>query len=173
VPLDFNTVICASCGTAYDVRHHKGAINLLETSSTQESEPGAVIDSRLAELDELIEQAHLEIEGIQSREQSAPLQLGCAVFGLLLTIIVVMSVFMLLGKRFVGHWLFYLSLAAVILLGVARIRRKLANREQTQQLRQDRLELESGLAQLEAERSRVAELLTRLRQHQENDESSL
>jgi uncharacterized protein YbaR (Trm112 family) len=166
VPLDFDTLICASCGTTYQVRQHKGAVNLLETGPTRESEADEVIDARLAELDELIEQANSEIESLRSREQSEPLQLGCAVFGLLMTVIVVISVFMLLGKHYVGHWLFYASLAAVILLGLARIRRKLSSRTQIHELREERLKLEDGLAQLEAERNRVERLKARLHAQQ-------
>lgn len=169
IPLDFERFICAGCGTAYEAREHKGAINLVEQEPPSASDPVAVVESRLAELEELIEQVHSEIEAIRSREQSAPLQFGCAFFGLFMMVIVVIALFMLLGRSYFGHWLFYASVAAVILLGLARIRRKLTSPGQITELRQERQQLEDGLAQLEVERDRVRRLKTSLStQEQDN-----
>jgi hypothetical protein len=166
IPLDFDDFICASCGTAYEVRKHKGAIRLLEKKppladfAPADSEP--FIESRLAELEDLIEQAHSEIEAIRSIEQSAPLQLGCAFFGLFMMVIVVIALFILMGKGYFGHWLFYASVAAVILLGLARIRRNLTGLAQIEEHRRERRRLEHVVAQLETERDRVGRLRTRL-----------
>jgi hypothetical protein len=105
-----------------------------------------------------MEEVEMEIAALRSREQSAPLQMGCAFFGLFMTIIVVSALFMLLGKSYFGSWMFYASIAAVILLGLTRIRRKLVGPLQREKLRQDRLLIEDSLAQLEAERDRIQKL---------------
>src|SRR5262249_25531219 len=157
IPLDFKYVVCAACGAAYDLREHKGAIDLLERNS-EPRDPVTIIDSRLAELEELIGEAHLEIEAIRSRQKSAPLQLGCAFFGLFTMVMLVVVLFMLLGRGYFGHWLFYVSIAAVVMLGLTRIRRKLAGSPQTEELRRERIQLEEGLAELESERERILRL---------------
>lgn len=118
----------------------------------------AVAESRLSEIDALIEEAESEIESLRSREQSGPLQKGCAFFGLFMTVIIVIAVFMLLGRSYVGSWPFFLSVAVVILLSLARMRRKLVRPAQLEELRQDRMQIEEGLAQLQAERGRVQKL---------------
>ena len=164
IPPDFDNVICQGCATAYWVRRHGGALSLSEMWPEEDdgllrgTDAGPVIEQRLVDIDELMDGAEMDIEGLRSREQSAPLQMGCAFFGLFMTIIVVSAVFMLLGKSYLGSWMFYVSIAAVILLGVARIRRKLVGPLQREKLRQDRLLLEDGLAQLQAERDRIQKL---------------
>src|ERR1051325_488626 len=166
-PRDFENVICAFCGAAFNVREYKGTISLSATGQDyQPSSPGAdesddsltVIEARLGELDELIAGAGAEIEVLKSKEQSAPLQKGCSFFGLFLLVITVIALFMPLGRRYFGNWLFYMALAIIIILGVSRIRRKLESPAQLQHLSEQRLELENGLTQLEAERSRVLKL---------------
>ena len=163
IPHEFDNVICPGCATGYWVRRHLGAINLSEMwPDTADSLRGenalAVIESRLAEIDELVEEAESEIESLRSREQSAPLQKGCAFFGLFTTVIVVIALFMLVGKGQVGSWLFFLSVAVVILLSLVRIRRKLVSSAQLEELREDRLQIEEGLAQLQAERDHIQKL---------------
>jgi hypothetical protein len=166
-PRDFDNVICAFCGAAFNVREYKGTINLSATgrnsellaSGTDEAEDGmAVIEARLGELDELIADVGSEIEVLKSKEQSAPLQKGCSFFGLFLLVITVIALFMPLGRRYFGNWLFYLALAIITLLGISRIRRKLESPAQLEHLSQQRLQLENGLTELEAERSRVLKL---------------
>jgi LSD1 subclass zinc finger protein len=166
-PRDFDNVICASCGSAFKVREYKGTINLsaagqsieLLPSGANEAEYGlAVIESRLTELDELIAEVNSDIEDLKSKAQSAPLQKGCSFFGLFLLVITVIALFMPLGRKYFGNWLFYLALAAVVLVGIRRIRRKLQTPAQIAQLSEERRRLEDGLAQLEAERSRVLKL---------------
>lgn len=166
-PRDFDNVICAFCGAAFKVREYKGTINLLASGQSADLLPSgageatdamAVIESRLAELDEMIAEAGSEIESLKSKEQSVPLQKGCSFFGLFLLVITIIALFMPLGRRYFGNWAFYLALALVVLVGVSRIRRKLENPAQLEQLSQERRQLETGLAQLEAERSRVLKL---------------
>lgn len=167
IPLEFDNVICPGCATAYWIRRHRGAINLSEmwpdTADPRRAEnAAAVIESRLAEIDELIEEAESEVESLRSRELSAPLQKGCAFFGLFMMVIVVIVLFMLLGKGYFGSWLFFASVAAVILFNLARIRRKLSSSPQLEALRRDRMEIEDGLAQLQAERDRIQKLKSSL-----------
>jgi hypothetical protein len=164
IPQDFDNVICRGCATAYWVRRHGDALSLSEIWPQEgeglsgRTDAGPLIEQRLADLDELMEEAEIEIEELRSREQSGPLQMGCAFFGLCMTIIVVSVLFMLLGKSYFGSWIFYVSIAAVILLGLARIRHKLVGPLQREKLRQERLVMEEGLAQLEAERDRMRKL---------------
>ena len=163
IPLEFDNVICPGCATAFWIRRHLGAINLSEmwpdAADPRRSEnAAAVIESRLAEIDELMERAESEAESLRSREQSAPLQKGCAFFGLFMIVIVVIALFMLLGKGYFGSGLFFLSVAVVILLSLARIRRKLVSPAQLEELRHDRLQIEDGLAELQAERDRIQKL---------------
>jgi hypothetical protein len=169
-------VICPACGTAYWIRRSRGAINLSEMwPDTEDSRRGenaaAVIESRLAEIGELIQQAESEIETLKGREQSPALQKGCAFFGLFLMVVFVVVLFMLLGKGYVGGWLFFSALAAVVLLSLARMRRKLIGSSQLDELRQQRIQLEDGLASLQAERDRILRLKTSLT-HQGSNERS-
>jgi len=152
---------------AYRIRRHGDLINLSEiwsdSSDSPESEYAeAVIESRVAELDELIQEAESEIENLRGREQSGPLQKGCAFFGLFTLVIVVIAVFMLMGKDHVGSWIFYVSVVIVVLLGLARIRRKLVSAEQIEDLRREREKMEDGLSRLQAERQRIQRLKAQL-----------
>jgi len=116
------------------------------------------VDSRLAELDELIDQVRTEVEALRSRELSSPLQLGCSFFGIFFAITLVLAGFMLLGKSYFGGWIFYLCLALIVALGIDRIRRKAKVRLNPADLRRQRTELEQDLIGLESERDRVARL---------------
>lgn len=176
IPQDFDNVICRGCATAYWVRRHGDALSLSEIwpkesdGLSRAAEAGPVIEQRLADIDELMEETEVEIAALRSREQSAPLQMGCAFFGLFMAIIVVSALFMLLGKSYFGGWMFYGSIAAVILFGLARIRRKLVGPSQREKLRQDRLLIEDDLAQLEAERDRIQKLKALLGSEEANHE---
>lgn len=161
---DFDSIVCAGCGAAYTVQRGEGAVALrrqepaTSASDRRASRPAAILQSRLAELDEFIQEARAEIEAITSREQSAPLQLGCAFFGLFLTTVAALVVFMLLGKSYVGGLLFYLAVSGVLVVGILRIRRKIINRPENEKLRQERTELETDLARMEHERARLLQL---------------
>lgn len=168
-PRDFDNVICPNCETAFRVRRYKDAMSLdaIEMDSSRaasiaEMQSNAsdldVVESRIEELDELIAEASDELEEVKSRESSAPLQLGCAFFGLFMLAIMVIIGFMLLGRNYVGHVLFYLALGVAILLGLARARQKLLRTSQLEALRRERARLEEGLAKLETERERVLHL---------------
>ena len=164
IPPDFDNVICIGCATAYWVRRHGGALSLSEMWSDAkypapaETEAGPLINRRLAEIDEMMEEAELEVEALRSREQSPPLQMGCAFFGLFMAIIVVSALFMLLGKSYFGSWIFYASIVAVAVLGFVRIRRKSVSRAQREIVHRDRLLAENGLSQLAGERDRLQRL---------------
>jgi LSD1 subclass zinc finger protein len=170
-PRDFDNVICAFCETAFNVRDYKGTINLSPTNKSAEFLPSglgeardamAFVEARLGELDELIAEVGSEVEVLKSREQSAPLQKGCSFFGLFLLVITIIVLFMPLGRKYFGNWLFYLALAAVIILGIRRIRLRLQSPAQLKKISEERLRLEEGLAQLESERSRVIKLREKL-----------
>lgn len=174
-PRDFDNVICAFCGAAFQVREYKGAISLsatgqsaalLSSGADEADDAMTVIEAKLTQLDDLIAEVGSEIEDLKSKEQSAPLQKGCSFFGLFLLVITVIALFMPLGRKYFGNWLFYLALAVIIFIGLARIRRKLQSPAQLEQISQERLHLEAGLAQLESERSRVLKLKEKLLQLQ-------
>jgi hypothetical protein len=167
IPVEFDNVICPACGTAYWIRRHGELLNLSEMwPDAEDSRRGhnavALAESRLAEIDELVEASQSEIEALRSREQSGPLQTGCAFFGLFLMVILVIAVFMLVARSYVGSWLFYLSVVLVIFLGLVRIRRKLLSSEQLEGMREDRLEIERGVSELLAERERILRLKANL-----------
>ena len=150
-PRDFDNVTCANCGAAYLVREYKGAINL----SMIEARPGAVIrDARqdLRDLDEHIAELNSEIEALKSKEQGAPLQLGCALFGIFFLAVLVMTFFMTIGIRYFGRWPFYVSLAVIVGIGLLRARQKLPAPAEIARLRQARDSLQNDLASLEVER---------------------
>jgi hypothetical protein len=125
-------------------------------------EPEDVIRTRLAELDEMVEELQAEIEALRSRELSAPLQIGCSFFSLFIGVMVVLAASMLLGRSYFGSWIFYVCLAVVISLGIVRLRRKLRTRVPAEEIRQERVGLEKTLSELLGERSRVQELGTNL-----------
>jgi len=82
----------------------------------------------LAELDEKIDELASNIEQLRIREQSGPLELGCALFGVFCATIVVFAVFATVARSYFGGWVFYLVLAAVILAGFYRVVPKILGR---------------------------------------------
>lgn len=158
IPPEFDNVICCGCSTSYWVLRHGSALSLSEiwpaNEDTQRARNSAV-DRRLAEIEELIEESESESEILRSKEQSAPLQLGCAFFGLFMMIILLIALFMFLGNAYIGSWAFYAAIAGVVMLGLARIRRKLIGSAQREKLRRDRILIEDRLAQLQTERRRL------------------
>jgi hypothetical protein len=125
-------------------------------SLSEIARPESSIRSDLAKIEELIEATSTEIEELRSREQSGPLQLGCAIFGLFSAVILVLAFFMLLGKDYVGGWLFYLSLSAVVVLGVIRIRGKLLTSADRKEFRRRRIQLEGEMTALDRERTVIS-----------------
>ncbi|HYV04213.1 MAG TPA: hypothetical protein VFB82_06500 [Blastocatellia bacterium] len=170
-PSDFDTVVCSGCGATHQVRDHNGSISLrVVRSGPIESEDRgynrsatsaagsleSVDEMNLSELDELIAEIESDIEAIRAREQSGPLQLGCAAFGVFGLVLMAIAVFMLIGRSLVGGWVFYLALALVTLLGIARVRAKLKGQIPESELRTDRLRLEETLAELQKDRARLS-----------------
>jgi hypothetical protein len=168
-PADFDNVVCSGCGATHRVKDHNGAISLhvVRTGPVEWEDQGHARDAaanmaeearnqaELAELDELIVEVEADIEAVRAREQSEPLQLGCAAFGVFGLVLFVIAGFMLVARSLVGGPLFYLALVFVTIVGIARIRQKLKTQPSATELRADRLRLEETLAEFEAERSRL------------------
>ncbi len=161
-PRDFDNIICNICGSSFRVREYKGNINLAaigedqrDPAAIEDAENLSAIDARLVELDEDIEKVREEIEVLKSNEQIAPLQLGCAFFGLFGFILLILAFFTTVGKNYFGGWLFYLSIAVVILLSAMRMKHKMPNPEKIEYFRKERATLEEALTQLESERTRM------------------
>ena len=150
-PTDFDNVTCANCGSAYLVREYKGAINL-SMIEARPAGPTRLARQELSDLDEHIAELNSEIEALKSKEQGAPLQLGCAVFGIFFLAVLVITFFMTLGIRYFGKWPFYVSLAVIVGLGLLRMRRRLPAAAEIEGLRQARDGLQNDLASLEVER---------------------
>ena len=110
----------------------------------------------------MIEDLSEQVEVIRSKEQGAPLQVGCAVFGVFTLVLLVLAFFMTIARPLFGEWVFYLTLLAVVLLGAKRVQRKLATRREVEQLREERREREIALADLEQERDRLRSLRQRI-----------
>jgi len=155
------------------VRQYGGTISLdpIESLSVGPSAPeghdneaAAFVASRLAELDELILEAEAEVEAMRAREQSGPLQIGCSFFGIFFAVVVVITLFMVIARRYVGSLVFYCVLAAVVIIGLARVRKKTRGRGEASELRAERATLEEGLSALQAERDRVQQLQKKLRE---------
>ena len=164
-PFDADNVVCSGCGASHQVRNHNGTISLRVIRSggvdsrdhIDAREPAARIDQPgLAELDELLAEIESDLEAVRAREQSGPLQLGCAAFGVFGLVLTVIAGFMLAGRSLVGGWVFYLALTLVILVGISRVRAKLKDQIPVAELRADRVRLEETLAELHRERSRLA-----------------
>ena len=170
-PQELKEVICTNCGATIQTQEYKGVIALKVKSPRQEphnskaveaGEALALVDSRLVELDEVMAEVQAELETVKSREQSPPVQMGCSLFGLFMLTILVIAVFMPLGRKYFGHWMFYLALGLVILLGLKRFRRKQPAPEQAEQLYSERLRLETLFAEFQAERERLCNLKERV-----------
>ncbi|MBI3652327.1 MAG: hypothetical protein HY231_15000 [Acidobacteria bacterium] len=164
-PEDFDNVTCNTCGTAFRVRHYKGNVNLAvigedrkNAAELAEAETRATMAARLAEVTEDIEKVREEIEVLKSNEQIAPLQIGCAFFGMFGFLLLLLALFATVAKNYFGGWLFYLSIITVILLSLLRMRRKLPDPQKLDYYRRERATLEAACAQLEAEKAQVEKL---------------
>jgi hypothetical protein len=162
---DAEAVICASCGESFEVTRHRGAIALTRLPSAaarREDKARRLVEERLAEIDELLADGEAEIEALRSQEKSGALRVGCSIFGVFLAVLSVSVLFMLIGRRYFGGWQFSLVMAAVILLGLLRVRQKVRARAQLEGLAGKRAEMEAALADLLSERSRLTGLAVRL-----------
>ena len=152
-PREVETVTCTTCGRLSEVIHFRGAMTLVPAS-------GAVPGSQdridlIALLDEAISEVGSSIEETKSREVGAPLELGCAMFGVFGIVIIVLAIFSTVARQFFGGWVFYLVVAIVVLAAVMRIRQKVLSTTQRSELRAHRTELEAELASLETQRKRL------------------
>jgi hypothetical protein len=141
---DAESVVCSSCGTRYRVLTVGGTIALAPAPTDY-----------LTELDQEITEVGSDIQELKSREQGAPLQIGCALFGVFGLVILVLAFFATLARSLFGTPLFYTALAAAIVIGLYRMRGKLIGRERLAEIRNERLQLELRLVQLEEERAEI------------------
>ena len=164
-PSDSANVICGVCGASYYVRNYRGTISLAtvgqdnhalllpETANNPEA-----IETVLAELNEDIERVSEEVEVLRANERTAPLQLGCSFFGTFGVLLLVIAVFVTLGKNLFGSWLFWLVMAGVILISLARVRKKLTGRDKLESYQSERARMETVLEQLQSEKTRLENL---------------
>ena len=160
-PLSFDNVTCRQCSSAFNVSHYKNVVSLQRIGRTavdEDAELAAELRTAISELDEQIVEIKDRIEALRSSEQGAALQAGCAVFGVFGTIIVVLALFVTVGRAYFGHWIFYAALALVLIAAGARIRNRLLTKEQRRKLIEERRLLEEALARLEADRERLLDL---------------
>jgi hypothetical protein len=162
---DAEAVICSSCGESFEVSRHEGAIALTRLPSAaarREDNARRLVEERLGEIDELLTDGEAEIEALRSQEKSGALRVGCSIFGVFLAVLAVSVLFMLIGRRYFGGWQFSLVMAAVILLGLLRVRQKVRARAELEGLAGKREEMEAALSDLQSERNRLASLASRL-----------
>ena len=112
----------------------------------------------LAELDERIAELASDIDALRSREHGAPLELGCALFGLFSLVILVLACFATVGRAYFGGWIFYIVLAMTVLAGLYRLGPKLVARAELPRIGRNRTEMEATLARLRIERELLESL---------------
>ena len=173
IPSDLETIICSSCGGLFAIRRLEGSIGLTGISPGTLSagqEPGPTnldgeigrfmaVTDRLALVEEDIESVSSDLELIRSKEQGAPLQFGCALFGLFLLVVMSLGFFATVGKGLFGGWLFYLSIIVIVLASLKGLRKKLMSPAERRGLATRRSRLEGILEQLRDERGRLKALL--------------
>jgi hypothetical protein len=114
---------------------------------------------RLALIEEDIESVSNDLELIKSKEQGGPLQFGCAVFGLFGFVVLAMAFFATVGRSFFGGWLFYLAVAAILILSIKGLSKRLMGPAERRALGLRRSRLETILNELHADRDRLTTLL--------------
>jgi hypothetical protein len=173
IPATLGTLICSACGAAFHVRRLDGSVSL--SPITVPEKPGGTkfeeaeqdnrigqflaMTDRLSLIEEDIDSISSDIELIRSKEQGAPLQLGCALFGMFGVVVIVLGVFSTVGRALFGGWLFYLCLAAVLLVAIKRLGKKLMSPVERRSLAARRARLQSLLEELLGERDRIHALL--------------
>src|SRR5262245_25711012 len=163
-PHNGSAIACPTCGAIHnpDISSEselsgKPADSLLSVSVMAGVTPEEA-QELLAELDEKIDELASEIETLRIREQGAPLELGCALFGIFCLIIVVLAMFATFARAYFGGWLFYLVLAIAVAAGLYRIAPKIIGRAELPRLARKRAEIEATLARLRTERKRIESL---------------
>jgi hypothetical protein len=162
---DAESVVCGQCGGPFRVREHQGSVSLSRIRSGAEwsaEDDLRLVDERLADIDEMLTEAEAESEALRSREKAGPLSLGCSFFSLFLGVLMVLILFMLIGKKYMDTWLFYFALAVVVALGVARIRARMPEKSDLDALREKRQQVEEIAATLARDRARLESLKSRL-----------
>jgi len=173
IPSDLETIICSSCGGLYAIRRLEGSIGLTAVSGgTTSAGQGTKVDNldgeigrfmavtqRLALVEEDIESVSSDIELIRSKEQGAPLQFGCALFGVFVLVVMALGFFATVGKGLFGGWLFYLSILAIVLVSLKGLQKKLMSPAERRALLTRRARLEGILEQLCNERERLTALV--------------
>ncbi|MEW6213076.1 MAG: hypothetical protein AB1631_32435 [Acidobacteriota bacterium] len=154
-----DALVCARCGAAFRVHRQGDALNLDEVAEVH-GNLGRLkaLEIMLEEMDEEIEAAASDIESLRSREKAAPLQMGCALFGAFMAVILVIALFMPLGREYLGGWIFYLTIIIVLALSAWRMRRRLVSRDEVERFRHERERLQAALVEMEAERDRLHRL---------------
>jgi len=117
------------------------------------------VEELLAELDEKIGEIASDIETLRSREQGAPLELGCALFGVFTVVILVLAIFATIARAYFGGWLFYLVLSGAILGALYRIAPKIIARSELPHWASQRADMEASLSRLKVERQRLEALI--------------
>jgi hypothetical protein len=162
---DLDSIICSACGVAYTVRRMEGSIGLAASRSDSEraeTQPGVMtkdgeigrfmaVTDRLALVEEDIESVTSDIELIRSKEQGAPLQLGCALFGVFALVVLVLGFFATVGKSLFGGWFFYLSIVAVALASLKGLSKRLMGPAERRALGVRKARLEGILKDLSTE----------------------
>jgi hypothetical protein len=154
-----DALVCARCGAAFRVHKHEDALNLEEVAEVH-GNLGRLkaLEIMLEETDEEIEALESDIESLRSREKAAPLQAGCALFGAFMAVILVIAIFMPLGRDYLGGWIFYLTIFIVLALSAWRMRRRLVSRDERERFRHERERLQMALSEMVAERDRLHRL---------------
>jgi hypothetical protein len=179
IPATLGTLICSGCGAAFHVRRLEGSVSLSPITvpekpggpTSQETEQDnrigqfLAMSDRLSLIEEDIESISSDIELIISKEQGAPLQLGCALFGIFGLVVVVLGLFSTVGRPLFGGWLFYLCLAAVLLVAMKGFGKKLMSPLERKSLAARRTRLRSLLEELQEERARTQAFLDQSGDH--------
>jgi hypothetical protein len=163
LPNNGSSLMCPKCGpdpsTPSPPCHQNAGIgNLSELQRQVPSGAPTGAQELLAELDEKIGDLASDIEALRSREQGAPLELGCALFGIFGLVILVLAFFATVGRVYFGGSLFYIVLTITILAGFYRFAPKLIARSELPGITRKRTEMEATLARLRTERERLKSL---------------
>jgi hypothetical protein len=159
-------MVCANCGAIHNTSVSSDAqradaspdsLPELHLKTARERLPEGAVEL-LGELDQNIDELVSEIEALRIREQAAPLEVGCALFGVFSTVVVVLALFATIARSLFGGWVFYVVLAIVVLAGVYKVVPKIIERAELRRLARKRTEIEFTLSRLRTERERVERL---------------
>jgi len=165
LPNNGSSLICPNCGPDTDLsipslpyQQDRGIANLSGLPPQIPPDSPATAQELLAELDEKIAELATDVEALKGQEQAAPLELGCALFGVFSLVILVLAFFATVGRAYFGGWPFYVVLAITVLAGLFRTAPKLIRRSELPRIARKRTEMEATLARLKIERDRLTSL---------------